>query len=83
MAIPSKPTIDNVDSVLSLRGFLSSFRMTIRNHVILSVAKDLKVCVTVDGLTRREILDFVQNDIVGVQNDAVYSVNIVNAITNC
>ena len=83
MAIPSKPTIDNVDRVLSLRRFFTSLRMTIRNHVILSVAKDLKVCVTVDGLTRREILHYVQNDIVGVQNDAVYSDNIVNALTNC
>ena len=28
VAIPSKPTIDNVDSVLPLRRFITSFRMT-------------------------------------------------------
>ena len=32
------------------------------HYVILSAAKDLKVYVTVDALTLREILHFVQND---------------------
>ncbi|MBO5882301.1 MAG: hypothetical protein J6Q21_03555 [Alistipes sp.] len=28
VAIPSKPTIDNIDSVLPVRRFFTSFRMT-------------------------------------------------------
>ena len=37
--------------------------MTIRDNVILSEAKDLKVYVTVDGLTDCEILRYAQDDI--------------------
>ena len=39
--------------------------------VILSAAKDLEVCTTIHCIRDLEILHFVQNDIVGVQNDNV------------
>ena len=45
--------------------------------VILSNAKDLEVCTTIHRLRDLEILHYVQNDIVSVQND------IHNIITNC
>ena len=40
-------------------------------YVILSVTKDLKACTTVHRHGDLEILHFVQNDRVSVQNDSV------------
>ena len=67
--------------------------MTIRDHVILSKAKDLKVCVTVDGPTDCEMLRYAQHDMER-QNDErtkrlndnvavnpVITVNTVNTVT--
>ncbi len=39
--------------------------------VMLSNAKHLEACTTIHRLRDLEILHFVQNDIVGVQNDSV------------
>ena len=50
--------------------------MAISSLSMLSTAKHLEVCTTIHRLRDLEILHY-------VQNDAVYSTNIVNAITNC
>ena len=55
--------------MLSLRGLEQAVAISSLCFVILSVTKDLKACTIIHRLVVLEILHFVQNDIVGVQND--------------
>ena len=67
----------------SLRGLEQAVAISFALYVMLSESEASRGLHTIHRLRDLEILHFVQNDIVSVHNDAVYSADIVSAITNC